>query len=115
MSTEKAFSKLKDKQIDEALAKHQKVSPKFVEKFKKSDEHSDKLCNYYMEGFKLFCKYMAKHQPNLDFSTVDMEEVEREILANRPSDATVENMEMMEDDTTITAKAPTDPSPSNLS
>nr|POE69885.1 hypothetical protein CFP56_38093 [Quercus suber] len=101
--------------IDEALAKLQKVGPKAVEKFKKSDEHSDKLCDYYMEGFGLFRKYMAKHQPNLDFSTLDMEEVEREILANRHSDPTVENMEMMEDDTTITVKAPTYLSPSNLS
>lgn len=37
VSTEKAFSKLKDKQIDKALAKLQKVGPKAVEKFKKSD------------------------------------------------------------------------------
>lgn len=48
MSTEKAFSKLKDKQIDDALAKLQKVGPKAVEKFKKSNEHSDKLCDYYI-------------------------------------------------------------------
>jgi len=68
-----------------------------------------------MESFELFRKYMAKHQPDLDFSTLDMEVVEREILVNHTSDATVENMEMMEDDTTITAKAPTDLSPSNLS
>ena len=32
-----------------------------VEKFKKSNEYSDKLCDYYVEGFGLFCKYMAKH------------------------------------------------------
>lgn len=68
-----------------------------------------------MEGFELFCKYMAKHHPDLDFSNLDMEEIEREILVNCPSDATIEKMEMMEDDTTVIAKAPTDLSPSNLS
>ena len=56
-----------------------------VEKFKKSDEYSDKLCDYYVEGFGLFCKYMAKHHPNLDFSTLDMEAVKKEILADCPS------------------------------
>lgn len=115
MSIEKALSKLMDKQIDEALAKLQKVGPEAVEKFKKFYEYSNKLCDYYMEGFELFCKYMAKHHPDLDFSNLDMEEIEREILVNCPSDATIEKMEMMEDDTTVIAKAPTDLSPSNLS
>ena len=49
-----------------------------------------------MEGFNLFHKYLAKHHPKLDFSKLDMEEMEREILANRPSEATTENVEAME-------------------
>ena len=49
-----------------------------------------------MEGFNLFHKYLAKHHPKLDFSKLDMEEMEREILANRPSEATSENVEAME-------------------
>lgn len=58
---------------------------------------------------------MAKHHPNLDFSTLDMEEVKKEILANCPSDAIMGNADMMEDDTIIIAEAPVDPSPSNPS
>ena len=52
-----------------------------VEKFKKSNTYFDKLCNYYVEDIELFLKYMAKHHPSLDFSTLVMEAVEKEILA----------------------------------
>lgn len=66
LDIEKAFSKLKDKQIDEALLKVEKAGLETVEKFKALDEYLDKLCNYYVEGFDLFRKYLAK---------LDMEEV----------------------------------------
>ena len=55
---------------------------------------------------------MARHHPNLDFSKLDMEEVEKEILAYCPFDATTV---LMDEDETINADAPTDPSPSDLS
>lgn len=96
MSTKKAFFRLKDKQIKETLARILKVSVEAIEKFKDSDEYSDKLCNYYVEGFDLFRNYLTKHNPELDFSKLDMEEVEREILANRCSEAIAENVEAME-------------------
>lgn len=45
MNIKKAFSKLKDKQIDNALHKIQKANPEVVEKFKKFDEYLNKLCD----------------------------------------------------------------------
>ena len=51
IDTEKAFLRLKAKQIDEALLKVKKAGIKVVEKFKASDEYSNKLCGYYVEGF----------------------------------------------------------------
>ena len=77
INTKMAFSKLKDKRIDEALLKIKKAGSEAVEKFKVSNEYLDKLCNYYVEGFELFQKYLAKHHPNLDFSKLDMEAIER--------------------------------------
>ena len=56
-----------------------------MEKFKIFYEYLDKLCDYYVEGFELFRKYLAKHHPGLDFSKLDMEAVEKEILADRQS------------------------------
>lgn len=52
MNIKKAFSKLKDKQIDNALHKIQKANPEVVEKFKKFDEYLNKLCDYYVDGFE---------------------------------------------------------------
>lgn len=83
IDNKKAFSSLKDKQIDEAFSKVEKVGTKVVEKFKVSNEYSDKLCNYYVEGFEIFKKYLAKHHLELDFSNLDMEAVEKEVLVDR--------------------------------
>ena len=51
-----------------------------VEKFKVSDEYSGKLCDYYVEGFELFRKFLAKHHPSLDLSKLDIKAVEKEVL-----------------------------------
>ena len=86
-----------------------------MEKFKNSDEYSDKLCDYYIDGFELFLKYMAKHYPDLDFSTLDMEVVEQEILTNRPlTGVAADHVNDGTKGTVVTIEAPVDPSPSNL-
>lgn len=54
IDTKKAFYKLKDKQIDETLQKIEKAGSKAVDKFKASNKYSDKLYDYYVEGFNLF-------------------------------------------------------------
>ena len=92
IDTEKEFSKLKDKQIDEALMKVEKAGFEAVEKFKASDEFLNKLCDYYMDGFELFRKYMVKHHPEIDFSQLDMEEVEKEVLADHSSEVAMKGV-----------------------
>ena len=56
--------------------KVEKAGLEAVEKFKASDEYSDKLCDYYVEGFNLLYNYLVKHHAELDFSNLDMEAVE---------------------------------------
>ena len=75
-----------------------------MEKFKALDKYSDKFCDYYVEDFDLFHKYLAKHHLELDFSKLDMEEVEREILEDHPSEVATE----------VANSILTDSSPSNL-
>nr|POE93963.1 hypothetical protein CFP56_27839 [Quercus suber] len=72
---------------------------KSPQEFKDSDSYSDELCEYYVGGFKLLRKWMAKHHPNLDLSGLVMGDVEKELLFDRPSEATAENV--MEKATTI--------------
>ena len=70
-----------------------------VQEFKDSDAYSDELCEYYVEGFELFRKWMVKHHPDLDLSGLAMGDVEKELLSDRPSEATAENV--MEETTTV--------------
>ena len=116
LQVEKYFSKLKDKQIGDLQFKLQKAGPAAVQEFKDSGPYSSKLCEYYMEGFEIFRKWMAKHHPNLDLFGLVMGEVEKELLADRPSEATTKNVteeattiaKVTEEATTIT---PTNPTP----
>ena len=59
-----------------------------------------------MEGFEIFRKWMAKHHSDLDLSGLVMGMVKKELLADCPTEATVENM--TKEATTIT---PADPTP----
>ena len=61
--------------------------------------YSDKLCRYYVEGFDLLRKWMAKHHPNLDLFGLVIGDVEKELLSDRPSEATAKNV--MEAVTTV--------------
>ncbi|KAK9998152.1 hypothetical protein SO802_017755 [Lithocarpus litseifolius] len=72
---------------------------KSLQEFKEFDSYSDDLCEYYVEGFELFRKWMVMHHSNLDLSNLVMGEVEKELLANRSSKVTAKNV--MEETTTI--------------
>ncbi|KAK9991329.1 hypothetical protein SO802_026314 [Lithocarpus litseifolius] len=99
LHVEKDFCKLKDKQIGDLKLKLQKAEAMAVKEFKDSNEYSDELCGYYVEGFDLLRKWMAKHHPDMDLFGLVMGEVEKELLADHPFEATSENM--MEEATDI--------------
>ena len=93
----------------------QKPRAAAVQEFKDSDSYLDELYEYYMEGFELFRKWMAKHHPNLDLSGLVKGKVEKELLVDHPSEARAENVmeeamtiaEVMEEPMTITPANPT--------
>ena len=99
LQVEKYFCKLKDKQMGDLQLKLQKAGAMTVQEFKDSNTYSNELCEYYVEGFELFRKWMAKHHPGLDLSSLVMGVVEKELLSNRPFKATVENV--VEEATTV--------------
>ncbi|KAL0008176.1 hypothetical protein SO802_009678 [Lithocarpus litseifolius] len=92
LQVEKDFCKLKDKQIGDLELKLQKVRATAVKEFKDSDEYFDELCGYYVEGFDLLRKWMAKHHLDLDLSGLVMDDVEKELMSDHPSEAMVENV-----------------------
>ena len=63
-----------------------------VEDFKDFDEYSNELCKYYVEVFDLLMKWMAKHHLGLNLSGLAVDDVEKELMFDRPYKATAENM-----------------------
>lgn len=59
-----------------------------VKNFKASEEYLDRLMIEYADGFKLLQNYIIKHHPDLNFSSLDIlnfslldiEEIEKEML-----------------------------------
>ena len=51
------------------------------------------------KAFDLHRKWMAKHHPNLDLSSLVMDDVEKELLADHPSEVTTKNV--MEEATNV--------------
>ena len=92
LQVEKNFCKLKDKQIGDLELKLQTVRATVKQDFKDSDDYSDELCKYYMEGFDLLVKWMAKHHPGLELFGLATEDVEKEPISNCPSEAIGENV-----------------------
>ena len=92
LQVEKDFWKLKDKQIGDLELKLQTVGATAVHDFKDSDEYSNELCKYYMEGFDLLVKWMAKHHPSLDLSDLAMDDIEKELMSDHPSEVAAENV-----------------------
>lgn len=66
-----------------------------VKNFKVSKEYSDRLMVEYADGFKLLRKYVIKHHPDLNFSSLDIEEVENEMLASEAEPVNVAAMGAM--------------------
>ena len=60
--------------------------------FKDSCNYSDELYKYYMEGFDLLVKWMAKHHPSLELSSLAVKDVEKELISNHPSEAIEANV-----------------------
>ena len=92
LQVEKDFCKLKEKQIGDLKLKLQNVGAIAIQDFKDSNEHFDDLCKYYVEGFDLLVKWMAKHHPDLDLSGLVVGDVEKELMSDRPSEAIAESM-----------------------
>nr|POE73726.1 hypothetical protein CFP56_62796 [Quercus suber] len=92
LQVEKDFCKVKDKQISDLKLKLKKVGATVLQEFKDSNEYSDELCGYYVDGFDLLRKWMAKHHPDLDLSSLVIGDFEKELLSDRPSKATTKNV-----------------------
>ena len=112
LQVEKDFYKLKHKQIGDLELKLQNVGATAIQDFKDSDDYSNNLCKYYVEGFDLLVKWMAKHHPDLDLSGLAADDIEKVFMFDRPFEAIAKNViEEATNATEVTKEAPVDPVP----
>nr|POE69869.1 hypothetical protein CFP56_29453 [Quercus suber] len=97
-----------DKQCVVALEKSLQVEKDFY-----SNEYSDELCKYYVEGFDLLVKWIAKHHPGLDFSGLAVDNVKKELLSAEATskNVTEEAIEVAKGMKEATVITPADPAP----
>ena len=84
-----------------------------IQDFKDSNEYSNELCKYYIEGFDLLMKWMAKHHPGLDLSSLAMGDIEKELLSAEATtkDVTEEATDIAEGMKKAIVITPTNPVP----
>ena len=112
LQVEKDFYKLKHKQIGDLELKLQNVGATAVQDFKDSDDYSNNLCKYHVEGFDLLVKWMAKHHPDLDLSGLAADDIEKVFMFDRPFEAIAKNViEEATNAAEVTKEAPVDPVP----
>ena len=113
LQMEKDFYKLEDKQIGDLQLKLENVGATAIQDFKDSDEHFNELCKYYIEGFDLLMKWMAKHHPGSDLSTLAVDNIEKEILSTEATteDVTEEAIDIAKGMKEATVITPTNPIP----
>lgn len=84
---EKALVVQKDGEIQAALLKTNEEREKVIQKFKQSEEFSDIQFMQYFKGFELLCRGTMKHHSlAMDFSNLDFEKIDIEILKDEVKD-----------------------------
>ena len=58
---------------------------KSIETFQQTDEYNTVLFSWYYKGFKLLWRYLIKHPTTVDLASLDLEEVDKEMVADEAS------------------------------
>ena len=74
----------KDEQLLAAKEKIKTIDVKAVEGFQQTKEYNTVL----FKGFKLLRRYFIKHPFGVDLENLDLEEVDKEMAANKASNST---------------------------
>ena len=85
LRAEKQLTLEKDEQLKAAKERVKTIATKSVEPFQQTDEYNTMLFSWYYKGFKLFRQYLVKHPTGVDLESLDLEEVDKEMMADEAS------------------------------
>ena len=88
----------KDEQLATTKEKIKGIAAKAVEGFQQTEEYNTVLFRWYFKGFELLRRYFIKHPSGVDLEKLDLEEVDKEMVADKVAQSSA----------TETAPTPTD-------
>ena len=83
LRAERQLTLEKDEQLAAAKEKIKGIVAKAVEGFQQTEEYNTVLFSWYFKGFELLKRYFIKHPSGVDLEKLDLEEVDKEIAANK--------------------------------
>ena len=99
LCVEKALIAQKDEEIQTALLKTNDERDKVIQKFKQSEEFSNLQFMQYFKGFELLHRWTMKpHSLAVDFSGLDFEKIDMEILEDEAKEHEEAGLGAMEKD-----------------
>ena len=83
LRAERQLTLEKDDQLLAAKEKLKTIAARSVETFQQTDEYNTVLFSWYFKGFELLRRYFIKHPSRVDLVNLDLEEVDKEMAADK--------------------------------
>ena len=85
LRAERQLTLEKDEQLQAAKEKIKTVDAKTFEAFQQTKEYNTVLFSWYYKDFELLRRYFVKHPSKVDLESLDLEEVDQEMVADEAS------------------------------
>ena len=89
LRVERELTKEKDEQLATAKERAKGFTAKAVEGFQQTEEYNTILFSWYFKGFELLRRYFIKHPSGVDLEKLDLEEVDKEMAADKAAQSSV--------------------------
>ena len=96
LRTERQLTLEKDEQLLAAKEKIKTIAVKAVEGFQQIEEYNTVLFSWYFKGFELLRRYFIKHPSRVDLENLDLEEVNKEMTADKTFNSTTHDGDALE-------------------
>ena len=83
LRVERELTKEKDEQLAAARERAKGLAAKAVEGFQQIKKYNTVLFSWYFKGFELLRRYFIKHPSGVDLEKLDLEEVDKEMAADK--------------------------------
>ena len=77
------LTKEKGEQLAATRERAKRLTAKAVEGFQQTEEYNTVLFSWYFKGFELLRRYFIKHPSGVDLEKLDLEEVDKEMAADK--------------------------------